>query len=87
MLLLHLGIAVFLGFADIVQVYTVGHLSLQKSYQAAFWFEVACAAVALVILVLFVKIPKAKSDLTHEERAEMEAAAAAALEEPKTDET
>jgi MFS family permease len=84
MLLLHLGIAIFLGFADIVQVYTVDHLGLRKSYQAAFWFEVACAATALFILVFFVKIKKAKSDLTVEERAEMEAAA---VREPKGDET
>jgi MFS family permease len=86
MLLLHLGIAVYLGFADIVQVYTRESLTLQKSYQATFWFEVACAAIALAILVLFVKIPKAKSDLTVEERAEMEAAAVAAAVEPKVDE-
>jgi MFS family permease len=74
MLLLHLGIAVFLGFADVVQVYTVDRLGEKRSYKAVFWFEVACAAVALVILVLFVKIEKARSDLTVEERAEMEAA-------------
>jgi len=37
-----------------------------------FWFEVACASAALVILVLFVKIKKAASELTVDERAELE---------------
>jgi len=37
-----------------------------------FWFEVACASAALVILVLFVKIKKAESELTVDERAELE---------------
>ncbi|KUJ19993.1 major facilitator superfamily protein [Mollisia scopiformis] len=74
MLLLHLGIAVCLGFADIVNTYTVARLGLRQSYHAVFWFEVACAATALMILVFFVKIKKAGSDLTVDEREEMEAA-------------
>lgn len=73
MLLLHLGIAVCLGFADIVNTYTVARLGARKSYHAVFWFEVACAATALIILVLFVKIKKAESAMTVEEREEMEA--------------
>ncbi|TVY34091.1 Drug resistance protein [Lachnellula occidentalis] len=72
MLLLHLGIAVFLGFGDIVNTYTVARLGARESYHAVFWFEVACAATALTILVLFVKIKKAESELTVEEREEME---------------
>lgn len=71
MLLLNLGIAVFLGFADVVNTYTVGNLGVRRSYHAVFWFEVACAAVALGILVGFVKIEKAESDYTVEERVEM----------------
>jgi len=73
MLLLHLGIAVCLGFADIVNTYTIARLGARKSYHAVFWFEVACAATALTILVLFVKIKKAESELTIEEREEIEA--------------
>ena len=73
MLLLHLGIAVFLGFADIVNTYTVERLGPRLSYHAVFWFEVACAATALVILVLFVKIKKAESEMTVEEREALEA--------------
>lgn len=72
MLLLHLGIAVCLGFADIVNTYTVKRLGMRETYHAVFWFEVACAGAALAILVLFVKIKKAASDLTIEEREEME---------------
>ena len=72
MLLLHLGIAVMLGFADIVNTYTVLRLGMRRSYHAVFWFEVACASAALVILVLFVKIKKAESELTVDERAELE---------------
>jgi MFS family permease len=72
MLLLQLGIAVFLGFADIVNTYTVASLGLRRSYHAVFWFEVACASTALTILVLFVKIKKAESEFTVEEREEME---------------
>jgi MFS family permease len=72
MLLLHLGIAVMLGFADIVNTYTVASLGMRRSYHAVFWFEVACASAALVILVLFVKIKKAESELMVDERAELE---------------
>jgi MFS family permease len=68
MLLLHLGIAVCLGFADIVNTYTVEWVGLKRSYQAVFWFEVACAAMAVTILVLFVKITKAQSEMTVDER-------------------
>jgi MFS family permease len=79
MLLLHLGIAVMLGFADIVNTYTVASLGLRRSYHAVFWFEVACAAFALTILVLFVKIKKAESELTVDERAELESSNGAAI--------
>jgi MFS family permease len=75
MLLLHLGIAVCLGFADIVNMFTVARLGLRQSYHAVFWFEVTCASTALVILFFFVDIKKARSDLTVDEREEMEAAA------------
>lgn len=80
MLLVHLGIAVFLGFGDIVNTYTVARLGARESYHAVFWFEVACAALALTILVLFVKIKKAESELTVEEREEMEVMAGNVVE-------
>ena len=72
MLLLHLGIAFFLGFADVLQSYQLERLGARDASKAVFWFEVACAGVALVILTLFVKIDAAQSDLTVEEREELE---------------
>ncbi|KAG0648448.1 Drug resistance [Hyphodiscus hymeniophilus] len=72
MLLLNLGIAVFLGFADIVNTYTVENLGTRLSYHAVFWFEVGCAGAALLILVLFVRLKKAESEMTIEEREELE---------------
>ena len=72
MLLLHLGIAVCLGFADIVQTYTLASLGLRRSYHAVFWLEVGFAATALVILVSFVKIKRAESEMTVDEREEIE---------------
>lgn len=73
MILLHLGIAVCLGCADIVNTYTVGQLGERRSYHVVFWFEVACAAVALAILISFVKINRAESEMTVDEREELEA--------------
>jgi hypothetical protein len=72
MLLVNLGIAIWLGFADIVNTYTVARLGERKSYHAVFWLEVACAAVALVIFVLFVRLDNARSEMTVDEREEME---------------
>ena len=76
--ILHLGISLFLGFADVVAIETGNRINepnevekFRRTYQNVFWLEVACAAVALIILVLFVKIGKAKSDLTEDERQEI----------------
>ncbi|KAF2093032.1 MFS general substrate transporter [Rhizodiscina lignyota] len=69
--ILQLGIAISLGFADIVASGTEGK-GLRRSYKAVFWFEVAWAVVALVLLVGFVKLDKAKSELTADEREELE---------------
>jgi len=67
---LFLGISFFLGLADLA-VTSSAQLGLHKSYQVAFWFGVACAGLGLLLLVLFVKIGRAKSDLTVEEKAEL----------------
>jgi len=63
------GISFFLGLADltVAQTRDVLGLGLERSYKAAFWFGVACAGVAVVLLA-FVKVGKAASDLTVEER-------------------
>ncbi|KAL3425694.1 MFS multidrug transporter [Phlyctema vagabunda] len=83
MILLHLGIAVCLGFADIINAYTVDRLGMRQSYHAVFWFEVAAAVVALLILACFVKIKKAESAMTIEEREELEAAVGGVEQEAK----
>jgi hypothetical protein len=71
---LHLGIATLLGFADITQAGTA-HFGLKKSYQAVFWFETGCSVLALLILVAFVKMERARSELTADEKRELEMAA------------
>ena len=88
MLLLQLGIAVLLGFADVVDTYVRaggGETSERRGYKAVFWLEVACAATSLVILVLFVKIKKAESELTVEEREQLERGTSVQAEERKED--
>ena len=65
--IMQLSIAFFLGFADVVYTKTP-NLGQKKSYQAVFWYEVACAGVALMIMALFVRIDKAHSDLTADEK-------------------
>lgn len=67
---LFLGISFFLGFADIAATATA-HLGMRQSYKVAFWFAVGCSVVALVIFVLFIRIGKAKSELTADEKAEL----------------
>ncbi|CAG8948863.1 hypothetical protein HYFRA_00001986 [Hymenoscyphus fraxineus] len=71
MILLHLGIAVMLGFADVINVYMEGR-GMREAFKVVFWFEVACAGVALLVLMGFVKIKEAKSDLTVEEKRALE---------------
>ncbi|KAL4799594.1 major facilitator superfamily-domain-containing protein [Aspergillus venezuelensis] len=72
---LHMGIAVMLGFADIVHSET-GDLGDWKSYKAVFWYQVALAGVGLVVVCLFVRIREAKSELTVDEREALAAEAA-----------
>lgn len=58
---LHLGIAVMLGFGDIV-------IGLGKSYKAVFWFQSGLSAIGLLTVLLFVRIYRARSDMTMDER-------------------
>lgn len=68
--LLFLGISFFLGISDLAvseetkRGGTTGH-------QVAFWFATACAVVVLLLFAT-IKVGKAESDLTLEERAELE---------------
>ena len=72
---LHMGIAVMLSFADIVQIQVQKsyHLNLRQSYQAAFWFQAGLGCLGLICFVLFVRIHHAKSDITMDERQDLEA--------------
>lgn len=69
--LLYLGIAFLLGFADLTQTKTA-QLGLKGSYQAVFWYQLACAVTALLIMIAFVRIQKAESDLTVDEEAALQ---------------
>ena len=68
---LQLGVAVTLGLTDIVQSKTVGEVGLAESYKNTFWFGVAAGAVALLLLAVWGKVPKATSRLTAEEEEEL----------------
>ncbi|KAK4507691.1 hypothetical protein PRZ48_001426 [Zasmidium cellare] len=65
--LLQLGIAIMLGFAEIIASETA-YQGQRQSYQNVFWFNLACGATALVILMAFVRIDRAKADLTADEK-------------------
>lgn len=65
--LLYLGIAFLIAFADVVQTKTA-HLGLKRSYQSVFWYQLTCAALSFLIMLFFVRIRKAKSDLTTDEK-------------------
>lgn len=71
MSLLFLGIALCLAFADVTQTMTA-HLGLKASYQAVFWYQLGCAMLALGIMLGFVRIRKAQTELTVDERAATE---------------
>ncbi|KAL8822563.1 MAG: hypothetical protein Q9191_006703 [Dirinaria sp. TL-2023a] len=66
--LLYLGIAFVLGFADVTQTQTASS-GLKKSYQYVFWYQFAVQTLALLIMVGLVRVRKAESDLTADERA------------------
>ncbi|RDW62058.1 putative transporter-3 [Coleophoma cylindrospora] len=83
--ILFLGISFFLGIADLVVAKTES-LGTRGSYKAAFWFALACAAVGLILVVGFVDVGKASSDLTAEEKAGLEAELAD-KENPKVTDT
>lgn len=59
---LFLGISFFLGFADLTAKQTE-YQGIRKSYKAVFWYTVACASISVILLVAFVNIEPAKSEL------------------------
>lgn len=66
--LLYLGIAVLLAFADVIQTGTMDK-GLKRSYQSVFWYQLTCSLLALVVMIGFVRIRKAESETTVDERA------------------
>lgn len=66
---LHLGVGVMLGLTDIVQAMTIEEQGLGESYKNTFWFGVAAGAVSLMLMIIWGKLPVAKSDLTADEKA------------------
>ena len=68
---LQLGVALTLGLTDIIQSKTVDDVGLAKSYKNTFWFGVAAGAVSLGLLAVWGQVPKATSDLTADEKAEL----------------
>ncbi|KAJ5511250.1 Major facilitator superfamily domain general substrate transporter [Penicillium expansum] len=69
---LHMGIAVMLGFADIVQTQT-SELGTRDSYKAVFWYQTGLAILGMLIVLFFVRIREAKSEFTLDEREAMAA--------------
>ena len=69
--LLYLGIAFLLAFADVIQTGTM-HMGLKRSYQSVFWYQFACSVVALFTMIGFVRIRKAQSEMTTDERGALE---------------
>jgi MFS family permease len=69
---LQLGVALCLGLTDIIQSSTVEEAGLRRSYKNTFWFGVAVGSLSLLLMTIWGKIPKAKSDLTADEKAELE---------------
>lgn len=71
--LVQLGIALLLGFAEVIATRTA-YQGQKQSYQNVFWFNMANGVAALVLFIGFVSIKRAKSDLTADEKAAMKAA-------------
>ncbi|KAK5125375.1 hypothetical protein LTR85_000484 [Meristemomyces frigidus] len=69
---LQLGVAVCLGLTDIIQSLTIEEVGLRKSYKNTFWFGLAAGFLSLFLMTIWGKIPKATSDLTPDEKTELE---------------
>lgn len=69
---MHLSIAFFLGLADVIksQVKKNG-ASIIQQYRDVFWFEIGLASVALLIMLAFVRLDSAKSDMTADEKEQL----------------
>ena len=69
--LLFLANSFFLGWADVIHSHMLAEgRSIREAYQIVLWYISGVAGAAMVIFVLFVRVGKAHSDLTADERAE-----------------
>lgn len=69
---LQLGMALFVGLADIIRVSTAPTSGDRGSYKNVFWFGVGVGGLALMLMTIWGRIPRQKSDLTADERLELE---------------
>ncbi|KAF9739115.1 hypothetical protein PMIN02_001273 [Paraphaeosphaeria minitans] len=69
--ILFVGISFFLGLADLAVTMTADR-GKKESYKVAFQMSIALAGTALLIMFVGVKIGKAKSELTIDEKEELE---------------
>ena len=68
---MHFGIAVMLGFADIVETQAKS-LGKWQSYKVVFGFQTGLCILGLLIVLGFVRIRHAKGELTVDEKEELE---------------
>jgi MFS family permease len=68
---LQLGVALCLGLTDIIQSGKVEEVGLGQSYKYTLWFGVGAGAVSLILMGVWGNVPKATSDLTADEKAEL----------------
>lgn len=77
--LLQLSIATALGIADNVSVQTANQ-GRKQSLKNAFWAEMALAVVALIIFAGFVKLDKAKGEMSADEKEALKLARESVIE-------
>ncbi|KAI0889846.1 membrane transporter [Annulohypoxylon maeteangense] len=68
----YLGISLFLGWADFA-VASESNNGLGESYKVAFWLAAGCGAVVILLVLGFIRIGRARSDFTVEEKAQQQA--------------
>lgn len=68
---LQLGVALCLGLTDFIQSAKVEEVGLGRSYKNTFWFGVGAGALSLLLMGTWGTVPKAKSDLTADEKEEL----------------
>ncbi|KAJ5643590.1 uncharacterized protein N7484_006097 [Penicillium longicatenatum] len=68
---MHMGVTVMLGLADIVETQTK-YLGKWKSYKAVFVFQTGICILGLLIVLGFVRIRHAESELTADEKEDLE---------------